>query len=430
MLLPMSNKELTRLQTVIAISEGRLSQVKAAAVLAVTTRQIRRLLRAYEAQGAVALASKKRGQPSKHQLSKSMKADALSLVRDKYPDFGPTFAAEKLREVHGIKVTKETLRKWMTAEALWQPRTRKRRVVHQPRQRRSCIGELVQIDGSLHHWFKDRGPRCVLLVFIDDATSKLMALRFVRTESAFDYFDATKQYLVDHGKPVAFYSDKHTIFRAANSTRAAAEGGQTQFGRALDLLNIEIICANTPQAKGRVEPANRTLQDRLIKKMRLRAIDTMEAGNAYLPEFMRTHNARFAINDAALQNVHRPLLSTETLDDIFTWQDERKVSHNPVVHYRNCKYHITPEPNLPHLADKRCEVFEWADGRIELRIDNTTLPFSVFEKRQQVQAKIVGNKCLGPALALIQVKQLERDRLRLASKKHTKRQKDRILTAE
>ena len=205
----------------------------------------------------------------------------MELVRRSYRDFGPTLAAEALQERHGIKVGRETVRKWMAADGLWLSR-KQRRTFHQPRLRRESYGELVQIDGSEHRWFESRGEACTLLVFIDDATSKLMQLRFVPSESTESYFKALRGYLDSHGCPVAFYSDKHSVFRA---TRQEAKGGQgmTQFGRALAELNIEILCANSSQAKGRVERANRTLQDRLVKELRLAGVNDVKAGNAFLP---------------------------------------------------------------------------------------------------------------------------------------------------
>jgi hypothetical protein len=219
-----------------------------------------------------------------------MRTLALSIIRERYADFGPTLAAEKLAAHHGCSLSRETLRGWMIADGLWTDRRHRLPSPHQPRRRRECLGELVQIDGSEHAWFEGRGPMCTLLAFIDDATSRLMVLRFVPSESTFDYFRATRAYLEAHGKPVAFYSDKHNIFRVNNG-----EGGDrvTQFGRALSELSIDIICANSPQAKGRVERAFGTLQDRLVKELRLAGISTIDVANAWLPGFIAEHNARF-----------------------------------------------------------------------------------------------------------------------------------------
>ena len=288
----MSDRELTRLRVMIDLADGRLTPAAAGTLMGIGRRQVFRLRRAFEASGASGLTSRKRGRASNRKHGEAFRRTVLSLVRERYPDFGPTFAVEKLVERHGLRVGVETLRQWMMADGLWIDRRHRLPSPHQPRRRRECLGELVQIDGSEHAWFEDRGETCTLLAFVDDATSRLMQLRFVASESAFDYFRATRDYLETHGKPVAFYSDKHSIFRV-NSKDAAGGDGVTQFGRALSELNIDIICANSPQAKGRVERAFGTLQDRLVKELRLAGISTIAAANAWLAGFIITHNGRF-----------------------------------------------------------------------------------------------------------------------------------------
>src|SRR3954454_16869743 len=260
----MSETELARVGVLGEVSAGRLSADHAAALMGVSRRQAFRLLRRFREGGASALASRRRGQPSNRRLPGSVRTMVMAMVQERYADFGPTLAAEKLAALHGLTVSRETLRPGMMPEGLWADRKARAKPIHQPRGRRECLGELVQIDGSRHWWFEDRGPPCTLLVYIDDATSRLMHLEFVRSETAFDYFRATRAYLEAYGKPVAFYSDKHSIFRVTKAEVADGDG-MTQFGRALHELNIEIICANSPQAKGRVERANKTLQDRLVK---------------------------------------------------------------------------------------------------------------------------------------------------------------------
>ncbi len=247
----MSKQEFSRLDVLLRVQSGRLRVSDACVLIGLQRRQVFRLLRGLKQDGAASLLSKRRGQPSNHRLPAEVRSLALSIVRERYGDFGPSLAAEKLAEHHGCSVSRETLRGWMIAEGLWQDRRHRLPSPHQPRRRRDCLGELVQIDGSEHAWFEDRGPPCTLLAFVDDATSRLMQLRFVTSESAFDYFRATRAYLEAHGKPVALYSDKHGIFRV---NRKEAVGGDrvTQFGRALLALNIDIICANSPQAKGRI----------------------------------------------------------------------------------------------------------------------------------------------------------------------------------
>src|SRR3954471_1011514 len=257
----MSKAELSRVDTLARVDRGELPAAEAAPLLGLSARQVFRLLARFRAEGAAGLASRRRGRPSNRRLPASVREAALAVVRERYADFGPTLAAEKLAASHDLRLSRETLRQWMSEAGLWVPRKARRGRVHQPRHRLDRLGELVQIDGCQHPWFEDRGPPCTLLVFVDDATSRLMHLRFVLTESTFDYFEATRASLQRHGTPVAFYSDKHSVFRV-NRKDAAGGDGMTQFGRALDQLNIDIICANAPQAKGRVERANGTLQDR------------------------------------------------------------------------------------------------------------------------------------------------------------------------
>lgn len=201
MLVTMSDKELHRINVIQSVVEKRMRRRDAAHQLALTERQTQRLMNRFRESGAAGLANLRRGRPGNHRLPESLKLRVLSLLHDHYSDFGPTLAAEKLRERHNIIVSVETLRKWMTADGLWVPYSRRRPRVHQPRYRRDCLGELVQIDGSLHDWFEGRAPKCCLLVFIDDATGRLMHLRFGETESAFDYMMATREYLEQHGKP-------------------------------------------------------------------------------------------------------------------------------------------------------------------------------------------------------------------------------------
>jgi hypothetical protein len=280
----MSNQEFSRLQVLLDVQSGRLRIEDAAQLIGLGRRQIFRLLKGVRETGPAGLISRHRGRPSNRRLLPEYRELAMALVRERYADFGPTLAAEKLTELHGFGVSRETLRHWMIEDGLWIDRRRRLPPVHQPRNRRECLGELVQIDGSDHALFEDRRPRCTLIAFIDDATSRLMALRFVGDETTFDYFRVTRTYLESWGKPIAFYSDKFSVFRVY---KRDAEGGNgmTQFGRALHELNIDIICANSPQAKGRVERAFGTLQDRLVKELRLAAINTIEAANEWLPTF-------------------------------------------------------------------------------------------------------------------------------------------------
>lgn len=335
----MAMRELDRLKVIQSVVDGLLKPSRAAERLGLTTRQIQRLANRVRDEGAVGIVSRRRGKPSNNRLSADAAKMALSLIRNRYHDFGPTLACEKLREIHGLFLSKETIRNLMIDAGLWIPRKLRSSSIYQPRNRRHCLGELIQIDGSEHHWFENRAPKCTLLVYIDDATSRLMYLHFTYSESTFSYFEATRKYLELHGKPQAFYSDKYSVFRV-NSKNATKGDGYTQFGRAMYELNIESICANTSQAKGRVERANLTLQDRLVKELRLRGISTMNEANAYAPLFIEDFNSRFAKPPRNDFDTHRPLHSDDVLDLIFTVREPRKVSKSLTLQYDKTIYLI------------------------------------------------------------------------------------------
>src|SRR4030081_2920160 len=376
----MSREELSRLRVLIDVADGRLSVADATGLIGVGRRQIYRLLQAFRAGGAGGLISRKRGGPSNRALGSVFRETVLAIVRERYADFGPTLAAEKLSELHGLDLGVETLRQWMIGAGLWVRRKDRLKRIHQPRVRRDCLGELVQIDGSEHWWFEGRGPQCTLLVYIDDATSRLMHLQFVETESTFDYFAATRAYLEGPGKPVAFYSDKHGVFRV-NRKDAVGGDGMTQFGRALHALNIDIICANSSQAKGRVERANGTLQDRLVKEMRLCGIDSMAAGNAFLPAFIAQSTALLAKAPFDELDVHRPLAGHDDLDDAFAWKEERTVSMNLTLQYDQVLFILEPTGIARSLARKRVTVIDSPDGRLVMRRNGVDLPYRTSDKR-------------------------------------------------
>ena len=350
MLVTMSNKELHRLPVIQAVVEKRLRRRDAASQLDLTERQVQRLMNRFRESGAAGLTNTRRGMPGTHHIDIALRHRILTLLRENYVGFGPTLAAEKLQERHGISVSVETLRCWMTADGLWVPHAHRRPRVYQPRYRRDCLGELIQIDGSHHDWFEGRASKCCLLVYIDDATGRLMHLRFCQSESTFDYMLATREYMDKHGKPVAFYSDKHAVFRVSQAETRRT--GMTQFGRALHDLNIELICANSSQAKGRVERANLTLQDRLIKEMRLENISGIDAANAWLDVFIRDFNCRFARPATYPKDLHRPVSENRSeLDDIFAWQTLRTLSKSLTFQYDKMLYLVEPSEENAHIAE-------------------------------------------------------------------------------
>lgn len=395
-LLNMSTKELSRLEVMQRLAEKRMSQKEAGTILDLSTRQIKRLLRAYRKQGVVGLVSKHRGRKGNNRLSEEVKKQALNLLKTKYKGFGPTLAHEKLVEREKLKLSDESVRKLMIEEDLWKPRTAKKVVVHQLRERRACFGELVQIDGSPHAWFEGRAEACVLLVFIDDATSKLVQLLFVDSESFFSYCQAAEGYFRQFGKPVVFYSDKNSIFRV-NQPSAGSHDDLTQFGRAMLELDIEIICANTPQAKGRVERVIQTLQDRLPKEMRLRGICSLVEGNAYLPEFTQDFNQRFGEVPRSAVDAHRPLTPKEDLARILTWQETRTLSKNLTLQFQKTVYQIQTDRPTYALRHAQVLVCVNAQADITLLYNGKALPYTIY-KQQAKQAEIVSAKQLDQAL--------------------------------
>jgi len=405
MLFIMSQMEFSRLTVLQDLTAGRLEPGQAAQILNLSRRQVFRLKRRFESAGAPGLISLKRGRPSNRKTPPAFREHILQIIREEYPDFGPTLAVEKLKERNGVTVSKETLRNWMVADGIWLNRKARRKAVHQPRYRRECSGELVQIDGSEHWWFEDRGPQCTLLVYIDDATSQLMHLKFVQSESTFSYFDATIEYLQKHGKPVAFYSDKHGVFRV-NAKGAVSGDGMTQFGRALHELNIDILCANTPQAKGRVERANKTLQDRLVKELRLQRISTIDSANSMLPAFIEDYNRRFGKEPMNPKNLHRLIRADEDLREAFVWCEERTVSSSLTLQYDKMVFILEPNDVSRDLARKRVMVRDYPDGRLTITYKGLSLPYRQFDKARHVdQGAITDNKRLGAMLATIQIAQ-------------------------
>lgn len=312
-------------------------------------------------------------------------------------------------ERHDISLSVETLRNWMIADGLWIPYSRRKPRVYQPRYRRDCLGELIQIDGSPHDWFEGRAPKCCLLVFVDDATGRIMHLRFGETESAFDYMLATREYIEKHGKPLAFYSDKHGIFRV---NHAGGSKSGTQFGRVLHDIGVELICANSPQAKGRVERANKTLQDRLIKEMRLNTISSIEEANVWLEKFIVDFNRRFAKTPKYPKNLHRPVVETSVdLDDVFSWQETRKLSKSLTFRYDKMIYLVEPSEENSRIAGENIRVFDYPDGTLAFKYGHRTLTYQVFDKLDCIdQGQIVDNKRLGAVLRLAQDKMDELDR--------------------
>lgn len=385
----MSSKEAERIPVLDRLMNKAIKQKQAAQLLHLSVRQIRRLVKKYKREGTVGLTHILRGKESNRRIEESVINKAIELIRTKYADFGPTLAHEKLVENHQITFSRETLRQAMIGEELWRGKQRKMVVLHQLRERRDSLGELVQADGSPHDWFEGRSPYCTLLVFIDDATSKLLWLEFRESESTSSYFLAMKHYLLKNGKPVILYVDKHGVFRV-NTTKAQTAGtedtnGITQFGRAMRELSIEVIFANSAEAKGRVEKANQTLQDRLVKEMRLRGINTIEEANRYLPEFMEMFNRKFAVIPKSPVNLHRLLLPAEKLENILCQKYMRILSKQLTLSYGNKIYQIQTERPTYAMRYAPVVVKEEIEGNISIFYKEQPLAYTIFYKQPKTE---------------------------------------------
>ena len=359
----MSQKEAQRLAVIGKVLEGAMRQTQAAAALAVSLRQIKRLCHQVREQGPQGLVSRRRGVPSNRRISQEVREHFMAIVRERYSDFGPELAREYLAGEHGFAHSTETLRGWMVQEQLWKPKRRRQARLHSPRPRRASRGELVQIDGSHHDWFEGRAPKCCLIAFIDDATGQVLAARFFAGETTQGYLALLREHASDHGLPAAYYSDRAGIFTKHDER----DGKPTQFARALLQLDIESICANTPQAKGRVERLFQTLQDRMCKAMRLRGLRGLEAANDWLAGYLAEHNARFAVTAVSSADAHRPWLGTpEALARICALHHQRHLSNQLSCQFQGDIIQLKPgQPQAPR-GRAVIDIVQYADAGIEV----------------------------------------------------------------
>ena len=361
----MSNKELDRLKVIHSVINKHLTWDEAAAQLDLSNRQIGRLCVRVRKEGHKGIIHRLRGKPSNHTLDPVTVNLATTIIKERYADFGPTFANEKLSENHEIDISTSTLRKAMIEANIWRPRKSQHKH-RQWRERRSCIGELIQLDGSDHPWFEERGPRCALLIYIDDASSKIIHGEFVAVENTFFLLSATKTYLLENGRPVAFYVDKDSIYKinrqASIEEQLRDDLPITQFTRAMHELDVNMIFAETPQAKGRVERSFDTHQDRLVKELRLANISDMKNANVFLKNvYIPKHNAKFAVAPQSNHDAHRPLLKSHDLDDILSVKIERIIANDYTIRLKNAFYQILknatvrPRPKSKIIAQIRLD---------------------------------------------------------------------------
>lgn len=393
----MTAKDVLRSQVMAQVMEGMLDQASAAGRLGISVRQVKRLKRRMQDEGTQGLLSKKRGKPSNRRTPDDVLEKAVALIGAHYADFGPTLACEKLEDVHKIKLSVETVRQAMLRAGLWKARRGAGARTHAMRERRARRGELIQIDGSPHDWFEGRAARCCLLVFIDDATSELMALRFVDAETTLGYMGLLEEHICTHGLPAAIYSDRHSIFQVNRGDRKDVSHTQTQFARALEQLGIEGIQANSPQAKGRVERANQTLQDRLVKEMRLQGISSQAAANAWLPQFIRAFNRRFAVKPAAPADAHVPYAGTHAnLRRILSIHMKRRLSSNLSCQLDGLLYQVQAASQGLALRGADVDLVTHPDSATEILWQGRVLPHTCSSKpvkqREAVDGKDVNRK--------------------------------------
>jgi hypothetical protein len=372
----MSQRERDVLKVMQGVIEGKRTQAEAARLLKRSVRQVRRLQRKLEGQGDASLVHGLRGQPSNRQLDASLRRKVLQAYRRSYHDFGPTLACEKLAAIEGLAVGVETLRRWLLKEGLWE-RKRRRDPHRSRRPRRSCFGELVQMDASIHDWLEGRGETLVLITMIDDATSRLEA-KFYRAGTVESHMDLLGLWLRKYGRPCALYTDRHSIFEPHEKGQPLADpDAKTQFGRALTELDIDLIRAHSPQAKGRVERSFNTAQDRWVKELRLVDAKTCEHANAVLEKLLPDHNRRFAKAARQPTDAHRRLGSSHRLDSILSIQSERRVGNDYTIRFENRIYQLH-KPIYPGERGGKVVIEQRLDGTMVIRFRGHALKYSEF----------------------------------------------------
>lgn len=377
----MSQRERDVLKVVQSVVERKRSQAEAARLLDLSSRQVRRLQRKLEAHGDGCLIHGLRGRPSNRGYDGKFRAKVLRAYRRRYSDFGPTLASEKLAG-EGLLVCAETLRGWLLAEGLWQ-RRRKRDAHRSRRPRRNCFGELVQMDASIHDWLEGRGEEIILIAMIDDATNRVEA-RFYQAGTVETHMDLLRIWLRRHGRPKALYTDRHSIFEAQDKGKALAEG-VTQFGRALKELEIALIRARSPQAKGRVERLFGTAQDRWVKELRLAKVRSCEQANAVLERLIPEHNRRFGRRAREVTDAHRCLGPKHRLEAILSLQEKRVVSNDYTIRYQNRFYQLL-KPAYPGERGGRVVIEERLDGTMAIRFRERYLKYQEIPVGEKGQA--------------------------------------------
>ena len=379
----MSRKERKRLTVLAQVNRSQLTLKEASGILALSYRQAKRVWRRYRDLGDAGLVHRLRGKPSHRRTEPELRARILARVKEKYPDFGPTLAAEYLAK-EGLNVDHETLRRWLLASGARKVRRRG----HQHRQwreRKPCFGALVQLDGSDHDWFEGRAPRAALMVMVDDATGRVWA-QFFEGETTRASYDMLEGWARKHGLPQSLYVDRDSIYRCEGigsiAEQIAGKEPQTQFGRAMEQLGVELILANSPQAKGRVERMNATLQDRLVKALRLENISDMTAASQYLAKtFLPAFNRRFGVEPSSPAEVHNK--APRNLDEILSWEEERVVQRDWTVACGKHYYQLDRQHERLSLVRRKIVVRTLRSGQVQLAYRGAKLRWKELPGRPQ-----------------------------------------------
>jgi len=374
----MRRAELKKLYVLKQVVDTKIKQVTAAEVLGLSCRQVSRLVKRIKQDGERGIIHRARGKPSHRSIPLAIKEKIIKLYRSKYQGFGPTLASEKLFEINKTKISDETLRNWLIASGDWRRRNKKRQY-RQWRERKEHIGQMIQIDGSHHAWFEDRGKRCVLMGYIDDASNRTYA-RFYTYEGLKPAMDSFKRYARKYGIPHSIYIDKHTTYKSPARPSIEDELDnrvpQSQFERAMSELGVEVIHANSPQAKGRIERLFKTLQDRLVKEMRLGNISKISQANKFLESYLPIYNHRFSLETKQKANLHRPIGYSTNLDAILCTKEKRFVRNDFTISYQGKLYQL-----LHKIQAKWVSVEERLEGGLQITCNSRALKYKAIHNR-------------------------------------------------
>ena len=383
-IITMRQKELKHLHVIRKVLEKKLKQAEAGKLLDMSTRQVRRKQKRVQMEGDKGIIHRLRGKPSHNAKSEKFKQKVRQIYRDKYWDFGPTLASEKLEELDKIKVSRETLRNWLIASGDWKKHKKVKKHLKW-RERKHYFGEMLQGDGSHHDWFEDRGPKCVLMGLIDDATGEVFA-RFYEYEGTIPIMDLMKKYIRKYGIPMSLYMDNHSTYKSQGKPtiedELAGERPLSQFERAAKDMGIRVIHARSPQAKGRIERLFKTFQDRVIKEMRLAEVNSMRDGNSFLRGYLPKYNKRFRVEASKKVDMHRPLESGINLDEQLCIKTKRTVRNDYTVAHNGKLYQI-----MSNTKAKKVIIEERVSGRMVINDDGTYLAYREINNRPKKQSE-------------------------------------------